>query len=155
MKKECLGRGDCGKESGGGDPARTLVMEIIRNFLQLGRWWWISTSRVAGMFCYPSIIPVFVSPSSLHPLNTSTFTTSLLPPGGDSGLHMFVIVASQQESAEFLAKHDTNCACNRASQAHRLRLNSESKTTAVWSEQPTEWEMNGVKSFCPYKLVKV
>ncbi|MEQ2296243.1 hypothetical protein AMECASPLE_022930 [Ameca splendens] len=65
----------------------------------------------SARFCYPSIIPVFVSPSSLHPLNTSTFTTSLLPPGGDSGLHMFVLVASQQESAAFLAKHDTNCAC--------------------------------------------
>lgn len=33
-----------------GDAAHTLVMEIIRNFLQLGRWWWISSSRVAGMW---------------------------------------------------------------------------------------------------------
>lgn len=25
----------------GGDTAHTLMMEIIRNFLQLGRWWWV------------------------------------------------------------------------------------------------------------------
>lgn len=50
-------------------------------------------------FYNPSITPVFLSPSSLHPLNTSLFITSLLPPGGCDYLHILIFVAPSQSSA--------------------------------------------------------
>lgn len=47
----------------------------------------------------PSITPVFLSPPSLHLLNTSPFVTSLPPPGGCDHLHFPVFVAPSQSSA--------------------------------------------------------
>lgn len=58
-----------------------------------------SISPQLWVFYNPSIIPVFLSPSSLHPLNTSLFITSLLPPGGCDYLHILILVAPSKSSA--------------------------------------------------------
>lgn len=58
-----------------------------------------SISPQLWVFYNPSIIPVFLSPSSLHPLNTSLFITSLLPPGGCDYSHILILVAPSMSSA--------------------------------------------------------
>lgn len=53
----------------------------------------------AQCFSNPSIAPVFLSPSFLHPLNTSLFITSLLPPGGCDYSHILIHLAPSSSNA--------------------------------------------------------